>query len=86
VRASVPVRVVVVVLAAATLAHEAMVICSSLSWKESSKCAASANLAASGSEAKDRNRYVKMRDFVASRMTPEQIAEAQRLAREWKPK
>ena len=27
----------------------------------------------------------KTRDQVASRMTPEQIAEAQRLAREWKP-
>ena len=26
---------------------------------------------------------VKMRDHVASKMTPEQIAEAQRLAREW---
>jgi uncharacterized protein len=26
------------------------------------------------------------RDLVASKMTPEQIAEAQRLAREWKPK
>ena len=25
------------------------------------------------------------RDFVAKRMTPEQVAEAQRLAREWKP-
>lgn len=29
---------------------------------------------------------VKNRDAVASRMTPTQIAEAQRLAREWKPK
>ncbi len=28
----------------------------------------------------------KNRDIVAKRMTPEQIAEAQRLAREWKPK
>jgi len=26
------------------------------------------------------------RDSVASKMTPEQIAEAQKLAREWKPK
>ena len=26
------------------------------------------------------------RDFVAKEMTPEQLAEAQRLAREWKPK
>jgi hypothetical protein len=29
---------------------------------------------------------IKARDRVASKMTPEQIAEAQRLAREWKPK
>jgi hypothetical protein len=28
----------------------------------------------------------KMRDELAERMTPSQIAEAQRLAREWKPK
>jgi hypothetical protein len=26
------------------------------------------------------------RDEVAAKMTPEQVAEAQRLAREWKPK
>ncbi|MCH7775994.1 MAG: sel1 repeat family protein, partial [Gemmatimonadetes bacterium] len=29
---------------------------------------------------------VRNRDFVAKHMTPAQIAEAQRLAREWKPK
>ncbi len=29
---------------------------------------------------------VKNRDIVAKRMTPAQIAEAQKLAREWKPK
>jgi TPR repeat protein len=29
---------------------------------------------------------VKNRDNVASRMTPAQIAEAQKMAREWKPK
>jgi hypothetical protein len=28
----------------------------------------------------------KNRDFAAESMTPEQLAEAQRLAREWKPK
>jgi TPR repeat protein len=28
----------------------------------------------------------RMRDLVAAKMTPDQIAEAQRLAREWKPK
>jgi len=30
--------------------------------------------------------HLKSRNFVAERMTPAQIAEAQRLAREWKPK
>ena len=47
------------------------------------------NLAASrfpASDAKYRNNAVKIRDNVASSMTPEQIAEAQKLAREWKPK
>ena len=37
--------------------------------------------AAQGAEQARRNR-----DWVAQRMTPGQIAEAQRLAREWKPK
>ena len=32
------------------------------------------------------DRAVRKRDFVAKHMTPAQIAEAQRLAREWKPK
>ena len=32
------------------------------------------------------NNYVKTRDAIARNMTPSQIAEAQRLAREWKPK
>jgi TPR repeat protein len=48
-----------------------------------------ANLAASrsGASEKDvRERAVITRDRVASMMTPYQIAEAQRLAREWKPK
>jgi uncharacterized protein len=47
------------------------------------------NLAAaqfSASENESRDSAVKGRDFVASKMTPAQIAEAQRLAREWKPK
>jgi hypothetical protein len=35
-------------------------------------------------EEKRRERAVRNRDRVASEMTPEQIAEAQRLAREWK--
>lgn len=41
---------------------------------------------ASASEGKLREDAVKNRDIVASWMTPYQIAEAQRLAREWKPK
>jgi TPR repeat protein len=44
------------------------------------------NLAASQSEAKDRDRAAKARDFTATKMTPAQLAEAQKLAREWKPK
>ncbi len=34
----------------------------------------------------DRDRVVKNRDIVAAKMTPAQISEAQKLAREWKPK
>jgi len=44
------------------------------------------NLAASSSRGDDRERNVKNRDLVAEEMTSEQIAEAHRLAREWKPK
>ena len=47
------------------------------------------NLAASrfpASEVGLRNKAVKLRDAIATRMTPAQIAEAQRLAREWQPK
>ncbi len=36
--------------------------------------------------AEERDQAVKDRDLAASKMTPAQIAEAQRLAREWKPK
>jgi hypothetical protein len=32
------------------------------------------------------NKAVQDRDLAASKMTPAQIAEAQKLAREWKPK
>jgi hypothetical protein len=39
------------------------------------------NLAAVSGDAKS----VKNRDLLAQKMTPAQIAEAQRLAREWKP-
>ena len=34
----------------------------------------------------DRDRAVKNRDIAAERMTPAQISEAQKLAREWRPK
>jgi len=42
------------------------------------------NLAASGSVAVERE--ARARELLAQKMTPAQIAEAQRLAREWKPK
>ena len=45
------------------------------------------NLAAAkfpASETEDRDKAVKNRDIVAAKMTPAQIAEAQKLAREWK--
>ena len=38
------------------------------------------------SKAKQRDIAVKLRKLVATQMTPAQIAEAQRMAREWKPK
>jgi len=47
------------------------------------------NLAASGylaSEKEKRDKAIKGRDFTAFKMTPARIAEAQKLAREWKPK
>ena len=34
----------------------------------------------------NRDKAVGNRDLVEGKMTPEQIAEAQRLARQWKPK
>lgn len=42
------------------------------------------NLSAAGMSGPDREISTKGRDFVAARMTPEQIAEAQKRAREWK--
>ena len=42
-----------------------------------------ANLAAAQSFGEDRDRWVKNRDNNAAKMTAEQIAEAQRRAREW---
>ena len=45
------------------------------------------NLAASSFPlGEDRDRAAKNRDIVAERMTPAQISEAQKLAREWRPK
>ncbi len=45
------------------------------------------NLAASRyPPGEDRDKAVKNRDIVAEKMTPAQIAEAQKLAREWMPK
>jgi uncharacterized protein len=38
-----------------------------------------------GAEARNKMTPAKARDIVAKRMTPTQIAEAQKLAREWKP-
>jgi TPR repeat protein len=47
------------------------------------------NLAASGFPASDqegREKAIQLRDSLAAKMTPAQVAEAQRLAQEWKPK
>ena len=44
------------------------------------------NLAAARATGNDNEKFAKARDEVAARMTADQIAEAQRLAREWKPK
>ena len=42
--------------------------------------------AASSGDDDERERRARNRDATAEKMTSEQIAEAQRLAREWKPK
>ena len=44
------------------------------------------NLTSADSQFVNRPRAIRGRDELAKRMTPEQIAEAQRLAAEWKPK
>ena len=44
------------------------------------------NLAASTSQGEENEKYAKSRKLIAENMTSAQIAEAQRLAREWKPK
>ena len=43
------------------------------------------NLAAAQSSGEDREKYVEVRDLTAKLMTADQIAEAQRRAREWTP-
>jgi hypothetical protein len=42
-----------------------------------------ANLAASRATGDDREKYAEFRDDLVKLMTPAQIAEAQKLAREW---
>jgi TPR repeat protein len=44
------------------------------------------NLAAAFGDADNRGQFLKARDLVASRMVPAQIADAQRMARDWRPK
>jgi TPR repeat protein len=45
------------------------------------------SLAASRAQKNDlREKAIKARDLVATHMTPDRIAEAQKLAREWKPR
>ena len=44
-----------------------------------------ANLAGSISNGDDQKKYSAARDAVGAKMTRQQIAEAQRLSREWKP-
>ena len=44
------------------------------------------NLAASRSTGEDVEKHGEARELVAKKMTPDQVAEAQRLAREWEPK
>ena len=44
------------------------------------------NLSASNSSGDDQKIRAKTRDEIAQQMTPQQIADAQRMAAEWKPK
>jgi hypothetical protein len=44
------------------------------------------NLAVERSSGRDLDLLVSFRDDVEAKMSPDQVAEAQRLAREWKPK
>ena len=42
--------------------------------------------ASTETDKEQRDKYVGNRDLVSGKMTPNQVAEAQRLVREWKPK
>ena len=44
------------------------------------------NLAASQLSGEEGERVGKVRDFIASKLTPDQLAKAQKLARNWQPK
>jgi hypothetical protein len=44
------------------------------------------NLAASRASGENQKKYAEARESIAKKMTSQQIAEAQRRAREWKPK
>ena len=44
------------------------------------------NLAASQLAGEEAERVAKVRDFIASKLTPDQLAKAQELARNWQPK
>ena len=44
------------------------------------------NLAASQLSGEERERVGKVRDLIASKLTPDQLAKAQELARNWQPK
>jgi hypothetical protein len=44
------------------------------------------NLGASGFSGREQKEHAELRDSIAAKMTAAQIAEAQRLAREWKLK
>jgi hypothetical protein len=44
------------------------------------------NLAASRAKGDDEKQYSAARDSLATKMTPQEIADAHKLAREWQPK
>jgi hypothetical protein len=44
------------------------------------------NLSAAGFIGKEQEQAASLREEIGKKMTPQQIAEAQRLAKEWKPK